>query len=296
MLLRTILSESDSLSLKPTFSMYAKLKVLDLEDNSFAKSLLESKIFCDFKPDSVEIENFDFSNFLSENSKDSNDHFCVFLYSLMKEENSLIKIIFEVFLKAIEENIGKIPIEDEGFLIFPQFLKINIEIIPADKLEQIFNLIIDDFCQDDNPILLEQVLKIGEEIIIFYGSQENKILLSVLENYIIQNEVQADKKVYALTFLGFLSKFLSNFSELRILSNKILEVILEAETIFQPKLSKCLAELIVFFENPELIIQEKCKNCLSENNRTRQRGCAFIVGGLIKGIGANTIEQLEIFK
>lgn len=284
------------MSLKPSFPIYAKLKVLDLEDNSFAKSLLESKIFCDFKPDSSEIENFNFSNFLSENSKDSNDHFCVFLYSLMKEENSLIKIIFEAFLKAIEENIVKIPIEEEGFLIFPQFLKINIEIIPADKISKIFHLIIDNFCQDDNPILLEQVLKIGEEIIIFYGSQENKILFSVLESYIVQNEVNSSKKVYALTFLGFLSKYLSNGKELYVLSNKILEVILEAETILQPKLSACLAELLVFFENPELIIQEKCKNCLNESTRTRQRGCAFIVAGLIKGMGANTIEKLEIFK
>lgn len=296
MLLRTVLSESDSLSLKPSFSIYAKLKVLDLEDNSFAKSLLESKIFCDFKPDPMEIGDFDFSTFLSENSKDSNDHFCVFLYSLMKEESSLIKIIFEAFLKAIEENIGKIPIEDEGFLIFPQFLKINMEMIPANRLEKIFSLIINHFCQDDNPILLEQVLQVGEEIIIFYGSQENQLLFSVLEGYIIQKEVETGKKVYALTFLGFLSKYLSNFKELYILSNKILEVICEAEPNFQSKLSLCLQEIVVFFESPESIITEKSKNCLNENNRIRQRGCAFIVAGLIKGLGPNTIEKLEIFK
>lgn len=233
---------------------------------------------------------------MAENSIDLNDHFCLFLNTLLKDVDSLIDVMFEAFLKATEESLGTISLEDEGFLFFPHFLKLNITMIPSSLLGKVFSLIIDKFCVENNPLLLEQVLAVGKDIINMYGQSQQETLISLFDGYLDRKDLDMGKQVSILTFMGVLSKYLSNPMRIEILAKKILEIIMEANQNFQLSLARCLADTIVFFKDPELIIEEKERECLKETNKTRQRGCAFLVAGLVRGLGIAMIEKLGIFK
>jgi hypothetical protein len=284
------------LPLSPSFSIFVKLKVLTLDQNPLSEALLKSELFNSYKPSIEDIKKFNFSAFLIENSKDSNDHFCLFLNSLMKEMEFLIDVVFECFLKATEDSLTSLSLEDEGFLFFPHFLKLNINMIPANLFEKVFSLIIDKFCVEENPLLLEEVLSVGKDIINLYGQSQQEVLTSLFDGYLDRKDLDMGKQVSILTFMGVLSKYLSNPKRIEVLAKKIVEIIMEANQNFQLSLARCLADTIVFFKDPELIIEEKERDCLKETNKTRQRGCAFIVAGLFRGLGIAMIEKLGMFK
>lgn len=94
--------------------------------------------------------------------------------------------------------------------------------------------------------------------------------------------------------MGVLAHFINNKSKVNELGSKILNLLKIPDENIQKSISKCIPDLFIFFEDPLALVQFNLKSVLEEKNMDVQRGQAYLISGLIKGLGVRTIEEQNI--
>jgi hypothetical protein len=64
----------------------------------------------------------------------------------------------------------------------------------------------------------------------------------------------------------------------------------------QVNLAKCLGDLLAFFPDAVLMIKETLQRNKQETNIDTKRGNAFLVAGLLRGMGVQILEELRIIE
>ena len=79
-------------------------------------------------------------------------------------------------------------------------------------------------------------------------------------------------------------------------SQKILKLFESDNENLQRSVARCIPELMNFFENGEQVIAERLKLLPEEPATHLRRGHAYLIAGLVKGLGAEQIEKQQIFE
>lgn len=273
-----------------SFEDYVKLRILANDADAVlaasAKSLLD---IYPLKMDRVQIEKFDLKKFVERNSNENTERLSNFAReTFSKPENA--ETIEPMFQRVVETAriLYDEEFDQEGLEFFANFLTINLDYIPRDYFEPIFELLITRYTTNEELVTLMKVsLEAGISIIKKYGKDEWELLLKIL-----QSHLKHDKGVANVVFLGVLAPFVKDNKDIAVIEKRITSMF-ESDNEYQQKaISKCMNELMSFFKEPLELVRKLFEKIPTLDGHL-QIGQSYLFAGLLKGIGTN--EMLTYF-
>ena len=293
-----LLSSQNATSNDISFEIVMKIRIIQLnttpEISSQCEKLL-SLINYEDKPE--DIVSFEIVEFLRNNSKESLDDFCRIATELIKTKPLISASLLKTILSGTKGLLETEKADDDKFLFFPQFIKMNLSIIEEFFLEEIFSILIENLCRESNKTLTEEALEIGKELIRFHGPKYFEKISGFLNAYLDKKTLDKGQQICAVVFIGVVSPFITNSSKVNEITCKVLELLESSDDnqSQQVNLSRCLSDMIILFPDALKKIEEHLNTIFSEKNKKKQLFSAYLISGLIRGIGIDTIESLKIF-
>lgn len=186
----------------------------------------------------------------------------------------------QIDYKEVEELLG----------IYPVILSCLVSIWEEGVLEPLFDMI----------ILLESnhlpnlTLKFCNTGITFVNFHKN-LSARLLEIFEVRMK-QREGLVTPLVLLGAAAKFVNKKSvKLDLISDKIMSLTESTDLTFQNKLGMNLSRLLIFFENPQEVVENLLKRVTEEKETSKIRGKCYAIAGILRGLGAKFIEKHDIF-
>ena len=292
------LSSNNQNSIEINFEIIMKIRIMQLNsmsDKSLCEKLLSLINYQD-KPE--DIANFEIIDFLRNNSKESLDDFCQIVTELLKTKPLISVSLLQIVLSGTKGLLSIEKADDDKFLFFPQFIKMNLARIDEHFLEEIFSILIESLCRESNKLLTEEALEIGKELIRFHGPKYFDKISGFLNLYLDKKTLDKGQQICTVVFIGVLSPFITNSSKVKEITNKVLELLESSDQNQhqQVNLSRCLSDMIILFPDAEKKIEDHLNSIFSEKNKKKQLFSAYLISGLTRGIGIATIESLKIFE
>jgi|JI61114C2RNA_FD_contig_111_63713_length_6981_multi_3_in_0_out_0_7 hypothetical protein len=178
--------------------------------------------------------------------------------------------------------------DQEGLEFFANFLTINLDFVPREFFEPVFELLITRYTTNEELVTLMKVsLDAGISILKKYGKDEWELLLKILESHL-----KHDKGVANVVFLGVLAPYVKDNKNIAAIEKRITSMF-ESDNEYQQKaISKCMNELMSFFKEPAELVRKLFEKIPTLDGHL-QIGQSYLMAGLLKGIGTN--EMLNYF-
>lgn len=186
----------------------------------------------------------------------------------------------QIDFREVEEILG----------IYPVILSCLAPIWENEVLEPLFDMII---TLETNylPSLTQKFCSTGITFVNIHKAHSKK-LLEIFEARMKQRE----GIVTPLVLLGAAAKYVNKKeSKLDLISDKIMSLTESTDTTFQNKLGMNISRLLIFFENPEEVIEALLKRVNEEKDIAKIRGKCYAVAGLLRGLGIKFVEKHDIF-
>jgi len=120
-------------------------------------------------------------------------------------------------------------------------------------------------------------------------------LVQILEKYLKSGTgIKPENQYSSFVFLGILSPFIKS-SSVEGVTKKILNFFEKGSENIQKTISKCLIDLMAFFEDPVQVIQNAMTNLQEASHIDDKRGQAYLIAGLTKGLGVDYVNKLKLF-
>ncbi|KAL4445680.1 hypothetical protein ABPG74_006231 [Tetrahymena malaccensis] len=295
--LSSLISQASKINYHPSFEEIIKLRIMQIDRNQDIKNL-SSQILsnCKYDMNADAINKFDVTEFIIDHSTENIDRFTELCFDIIKAHPDLQKVIFKKITEAAEACYDK-KTNEESLTFYPKFIQYHMANIQPDQLTAIFNLFVSKYCNPSLTLLMDSSMQCGIELIKKFGSAHNNILVQIFDKYLKSNNPEdTNKQISSIVFLGVCSPYIKNKSLLETVSSKIILLFKNGSEDLQKSLAKCLPDLMSFFDNPKGLVEKTIQNLPFEPNVKQKKGQAYLVAGLIKGLGVNSIEQLNIFK
>jgi hypothetical protein len=184
-------------------------------------------------------------------------------------------------------NIGEI---EETLGIFPVVLTALVTNFQVSQFEELFDAII-GLESNQLPILTEKLCGVGLSYINEYTASAESILK------ICESRINAREGIITpLVFLGGAAKHLKTRSvKFDVIAERIQGLAESLDPKFQNKLGKYISRLLIFFENPDELIENLLKQVSEEKEPLKIRAKCFAIAGIIRGCGVTFIEKHKIF-
>ena len=295
--LRALVAQAEALSFAPTFDDLIKLRVLMMDEDRDVKALSE-KVYARFQSEVTEerIKDFDVVRFVQDHSQENVEKFSALSLTFLERDRSLTGVLFGKVFEAASvlytENLS-----EESLTFFPGFLTLNIGFITAELISPIFTLLVTKYCSPAQQMLSQASVRCGIDVVRAHGKSLGATIVQVLEKFLKNATIRQENQISTLVFLGVASPFVTNKALLDGVARKILALFEKGgpEAQQQQKaMAKNLTELMTFFENPDQIIRREMAGLFSPSSLEERKGKAYLVAGLIRGLGVEHIEKLRI--
>lgn len=109
--------------------------------------------------------------------------------------------------------------DQEGLEFLPYYLSLNIDNIPIDFLDKIFEILVLKYTANDEYATLSRMsLDIGIDIIKKYAPKHAEKLLKIMESFLSSNSISN------IVFLGVLAPYVKGNKNLEAIQNKITQL------------------------------------------------------------------------
>ncbi|EGR27417.1 hypothetical protein IMG5_195990 [Ichthyophthirius multifiliis] len=259
---------------------------------------LSSKVLKEFQYviNEEKINKFDIVSFVTLHSVENVEKFSQLSLDFINDNPLLQDVFFKKFTGAAEQCFDK-NISEEALTFYPKYINLHINNIKEEQLQHVFNLLVQKYCAPQLNMLMDESLQCGIQLIKKFGQQHANQIVQVFDKYLKSNNPEdANKQISAIVFLGICAPFIKNKAIIETVSIKIILLFRNGSHDLQKSLAKCLYDLMNFFENSPALIEKTVQNLPFEPTYEQKRGQAYLISGLLKGLGIAQFEALNMFK
>ncbi|CAD8213344.1 unnamed protein product [Paramecium octaurelia] len=199
----------------------------------------------------------------------------------------------EMILQAASKLIVDQQLQEEQLEFLPQFVSKQLNTYPKQLIGKTIDLLIQYSSTPERQKLAVLCREAGVQLIKSVGKENSNDILSQIENHLQSKNTCAS--IRAITFLGVLTSFLQGHNQVKT-QEQIVQLFRNSDNDSQLELARSLQELLSLFPDTENLVKELLKTNKQEKDEKVKRGNAYMIAGLIKGLGIEMMEQLGILE
>ncbi|CAD8121429.1 unnamed protein product [Paramecium sonneborni] len=211
------------------------------------------------------------------------------MINILNEVNGFPEMIIQAASKLVVDQ----QLQEEQLEFFPYFVSKQLNIYPKHLIGKTIDLLIQYSSTPERQQLAVLCREAGVQLIKLLGKENSNDILIQIEAHLQSKNVCAS--IRAITYLGVLSQFLQGHNQ-RKTQEQIVQLFRNSDKDSQLELARSLQELLSFFPDTENLVIELLKSNKLEKDENVKRGNAYMIAGLIKGLGVEMMEKLGIFE
>ncbi|CAD8203588.1 unnamed protein product [Paramecium pentaurelia] len=269
-------------SLPDNFDIHIKVRVLAEFDDTKESALpfvdQEFKVL-------NQIQRWDIVSFVKKFPREHSE----IMINLLNDVNGFPEMIIQAASKLVVDQ----SLLEEQLEFFPYFVSKQLNTYPKQLIGNTIDLLIQYSSTPERQQLAVLCREAGVQLIKCVGKENSNDILNQIENHLQSKNTCAS--IRALTFLGVLSQFLQGHNQ-RKTQEQIVQLFRNSDEDSQLELARSLQELLSFFPDTENLVIELLKSNKQEKDEKVKRGNAYMIAGLIKGLGVEKMESFKIFE
>lgn len=288
--------EEVQLDFEEYFLMKLMSKSEDLEVSNYAAKILAKN------KNSITAEKilaYDIPSFIRKVSRDVANQFATVSTEFIETYPETRAYLFNQFTLAAKILLKEFNMEhysEQNVLFYPRFLDINIKSIHEEDFKLIFDFLIRKCCKPENPMLMDQSLNIGVKILHEYSAQHAEVIVEIFNKY-LQKTGKKDHEqelINSLVFISICAPQIKDQSKIDAILSKVLAFSSSKKFSIHNALAKCLPDLTQFMKNPKEVVDQMLKKIATNKNKEENRGAAYVVAGILKGLGVRYFDEFGI--